>query len=61
VGNKCGTATNVRFLMLFGSSDNMGINKAAKQGGITKISHIDYKTTTFYPFWQKWTIMVYGE
>ena len=61
VGNKCGEASASRFLGLFGGSDNMGINKAAKSGGITKISHIDYKIFQFYPFYTKYTVLVYGE
>ena len=61
VGNKCGTASQTQILMMGGSS-NMGINKAAKNGGITRISHIDYKTQNFlFVLWRKNTILVYGE
>lgn len=60
VGNKCGEATSTRVLGLFGGSDNIGINKAAKSAGITRISHVDYVTKN-YVFVQKYTTRVYGE
>jgi len=60
VGNKCGEASSVRIL-LFGGSANSGINKAAKNGGITKISHVDYTHTTFLGLFEKYTTKVYGE
>ncbi len=60
VGNKCGEATTTRILGLFGGSDNIGINKAAKNGGITKISHVDYVQKNYF-FVTKYTTRVYGE
>ena len=60
VGNKCGEATATKVLGLFGGSDNIGINKAAKSAGITKISHVDFVTKN-YVFVQKYTTRVYGE
>ena len=44
VGNKCGVAKATTILTIFGGSSDCGINAAAKNGGITRISHVD----TFY-------------
>lgn len=44
VGNKCGVAKATTILGIFGGSSDCGINAAAKNGGITRISHVD----TFY-------------
>lgn len=60
VGNKCGEASTVRILG-FGGSANIGINKAAKNAGITKISHVDYSTYSFLGIYTKMTTRVYGE
>lgn len=60
VGNKCGEASSTRVLGMFGGSDNIGINKAAKSAGITRISHVDFVTKN-YVFVQKFTTRVYGE
>lgn len=61
VGNKCGVSTSTRFLSIFGGNANMGINSAAKKGGISKISHVDFKTYNFLGLFVKQTVMVYGE
>lgn len=60
VGNKCGQASTTRILG-FGGSANIGINKAAKNAGITKISHVDYSTYSFLGIYSKYTTRVYGE
>lgn len=60
VGNKCGEASTTRILG-FGGSANIGINKAAKNAGITKISHVDYSTYTFLGIYTKMKTRVYGE
>lgn len=60
VGNKCGEASAIRILG-FGGSSNIGINKAAKNAGITKISHVDYSTFSFLGIYRKYTTRVYGE
>ncbi len=60
VGNKCGEATTTRILGLGGSA-NIGINAAAKNGGITKISHVDFSTYSFLGLFTKYTTRVYGE
>jgi len=60
VGNKCGEATS-KTILGFGGNSNMGINAAAKNGGITKISHVDGSTYSFLGLYTKRTIRVYGE
>lgn len=37
------------------------VQKAAKDGGITKISHIDQKSTSVLGLFAKYTITVYGD
>lgn len=61
VGNKCGEASTTRILGIFGGSTNMGINAAAKNGGITKISHVDQSSYSFLGLYSKYTVRVYGE
>lgn len=63
VGNKCGEASCVRVFGIFGGSNNVGINKAVKNGGITKISHVDYvkKYCLGGMLFSKTTTRVYGE
>ena len=60
VGTKVGTAhaTNLFNLAVWG---NAGIEKAAKQAGITKISHVDVKTTSILTIYCKKTYYVYGD
>lgn len=60
VGNKCGVAENTVILGIGGSSDS-GINKAAKNGGITKISHVDAYKKTYLGIVTKYGVRVYGE
>ena len=63
VGNKCGEASCVRVLGIFGGSGNVGLNKAVKNGGITKISHVDFvkKKCVGGIIFTKTTTRVYGE
>ena len=62
VGNKCGEASTTRILFLFGGSGNMGLNKAVKNGGITKISHVDFVEKVYLGgLYTKSTTFVYGE
>ncbi len=61
VGNKCGEASTTRILGIFGGSTNMGINAAAKNGGITKISHVDQSSYSVLGIYSKYTVRVYGE
>lgn len=60
LGTKVGTAhtTNLFNLAVYG---NGGIEKAAKQAGITQISHVDVKTTSVLTIFCKKTYYVYGD
>ena len=60
VGNKCGVAKSTSVLC-FGGSSNTGINKAAKNGGITRISHVDYYTQSYLGIVNIRGTRVYGE
>lgn len=60
VGNKCGVAKSTSVLC-FGGSSNTGINKAAKNGGITRISHVDYFTKSYLGIVNIKGTRVYGE
>ncbi|MCR4591902.1 MAG: TRL-like family protein [Bacteroidaceae bacterium] len=61
VGSKCGVATETRILGFYPLAGDHGINKAAKEGGIKKISHVDVETFGVFPFYTKTTTQVYGE
>ena len=62
-GTKCGVAESTIYLGTWSSKgEENGIDKAAKQAGITKISHVDSYTKSY--FWGiviKQTTKVYGE
>ena len=60
VGNKCGESSS-SLILGFGGSANNGINAAAKNGGITRISHVDYSTYNILGLYKKMTTRVYGE
>lgn len=64
VGNlsdlKKGKASTNNILFLFETGD-ASIDRAAKKGGIKKISHIDLTEKTIFLFWRKLTVTVYGE
>ena len=59
-GMKMGTAECSSILGLFGMGD-ASIATAMKNGGITKISHVDYHSTNILGLYAKYVIMVYGE
>lgn len=61
VGNKCGVAQTTRFLTIFGGSADCGINKAAKNGGITRISHVDQFQKSYLGIVTICGVRVYGE
>ena len=61
VGNKCGIAKTTRILTIFGGSADCGINKAAKDGGITRISHIDSFEKNYLGIVTIYGVRVYGE
>lgn len=60
IGNKCGEASATIYLGIFGGSANIGINAAAKNGGITKVSHVDFAVKDFGVI-KTMTTRVYGE
>lgn len=61
VGNKCGIAKTTRVLTIFGGSADCGINKAAKNGGITRISHVDSFNKNYLGIVTIYGVRVYGE
>lgn len=61
VGNKCGVAKTSRVLTIFGGSADCGINKAAKNGGITRISHVDAFEKSYLGIYSVYGVRVYGE
>jgi hypothetical protein len=63
VGSKCGVAESMVYLGIWDTNGaENGIEKAAKQAGITKISHVDsYQTSYFFGVVVKQTTKVYGE
>ena len=52
------TATNILYLVETGDA---GIDTAARNGGISKISHIDVNEVSVLFFFRKLTVTVYGE
>ena len=63
VGSKCGVAESTIYLGTWSSKgDENGIEQAAKNAGITKISHVDsYQKLYFWGLVIKQTTKVYGE
>ena len=64
LGSKCGVAKSTRYLGGLWSSKGAenGIDKAAKEAGITKISHVDsYTKTYFFGIVAEQITKVYGE
>ena len=63
VGSKCGVAESTIFLGTWSSNgEKNGIEQAAKNAGITKISHVDsYQKLYFWGLVIKQTTKVYGE
>jgi hypothetical protein len=60
VSNKTGTATATSILGLFGTGD-ASIEAAARNGGITKIHHVDYQTKSILGIYATFTTVVKGE
>lgn len=60
LGTKVGTAKCFSVLGLVAVGD-AGINAAAKNGNITKISHVDRKTMSVLGVYTEITYIVYGE
>lgn len=57
---KVGTATSQSYLAMIAVGD-CSINAAAKNGGITKINHVDWKVKNILGFIGEYTTTVYGE
>lgn len=60
VGSKVGMAKATGVLGIVAVGDG-SINKAAKEAGITKISHVDVKTTSVLGIFTTQKYFVYGE
>jgi hypothetical protein len=58
--SKVGTASCSSILGIIGTGD-ASIEAAAKNGGITKIHHVDYRSTSILGIYAKYTVYVYGE
>ena len=63
VGSKCGVAKSTIYLGLWSSKGaENGIDQAAKNAGITKISHVDsYVKSYFFGIVEEQITKVYGE
>ncbi len=59
-GKKVGTAEATSILGVVATGD-ASIDAAAKQAGISRISHVDYKVTSILGIFAKFTVFVYGE
>ncbi len=60
VGNKMGKS-QITYILGFPVANDAGIYKAAKNGGISKISTVDIKTTTIGGFYYNIDTIVSGE
>ena len=60
VGSKVGTSSATSILGLIATGD-AGVNSAAKNGNITKVSHVDIKTNSILGLFTKQDTFVYGE
>jgi hypothetical protein len=58
-GTKMGQASSTGIICV--ATGDSSIKTAAANGGITKISHVDYHTTSVLGLWAKTTVTVYGE
>jgi TRL-like protein family len=58
-GTKMGQATSTAIICV--ATGDSSIKAAAANGGITKISHVDYHTTSVLGVYAKTTVTVYGE
>lgn len=58
--SKMGSATASSIFGLIAVGD-ASINTAAKNGGITRIHHVDFKSTSILGIYATYTVFVYGE
>lgn len=61
VGSKVGEASGKGFLMFLNFGVDASVQSAAKNGGITKISTVDYKVDNMAGLMQTYTCIVTGE
>ncbi len=61
IGTKLGSASGHTYFMFFGDASNANIQKACQNGGITKISTVDYRVENFLFIKQTYTVSVNGE
>ncbi len=61
VGSKVGKATGNTFLGVLAFGVDVSIQKAAKNGGITKISTVDIQRDDILGLYQTYTVIVTGE
>lgn len=61
VGSKVGTSSGMGLLQIIRLSPDSGIQQAAKNGGITKISTVDFKVTDILGLYQTYTCTITGE
>ena len=57
---KVGTAESISILSLFAFGDS-SIEAAKKNGGITKVYHVDWDARNILGIYGKYTVTVYGE
>ncbi len=61
IGSKIGEAQDHTYFFIFGDSSDASIYNACKNGGITKISTVDYKMKNLMFIKQTYTVVVSGE
>ncbi len=61
IGSKIGYSQGTSFLFFWFGNMDLGIVKAAKQGGITKVATVDYKFNTILGIINTYTVIVTGE
>ena len=59
-GSKIGSSTASSLLGLFAMGD-ASIETASKNGGIKKVQHVDYHSTSILGIYSTFTVMVYGQ
>lgn len=59
-GSKVGTAECSSVLFII-ASGNCSVEEARKNGGITKISHVDGQAKSYLGIYSTYTVKVYGE
>lgn len=62
LGSRKGEVSGTVWLGMFGGNKGRGIDAAAKDGGIKKVTHVDRtKTTGFFGLAKTYTTTVWGE